>query len=297
MIIPKYLKSGDKIGIFAPARKVQKADADKVAQLFESWGLEPVFAKNLFHENHQFSGTDQQRAADLNDFLLDDSIKAVIAFRGGYGSVRLLPYLNSSYPTPKWIIGYSDITVLHTWANQHLGWASLHATMPLNMIQEGSERIASNESLRKALFGEPETLLLPNHLLDKGGLVQGQLCGGNLSVLCSLLGSNLQLQSHNKLLLLEDLDEYLYHIDRMMQALVRSGVGTEAAAWLIGGMNDMRDNAIPFGFDAEEIISQAHAGLSSPLKYGLESGHIPLNRALIFGMEYALTSGSLVPLG
>ncbi|MHB1279326.1 MAG: S66 peptidase family protein [Bacteroidia bacterium] len=296
MILPPYLREGDRIGLFAPARKIRPEDGEKAAGFLRSWGLIPVFGKNLFKESNQFAGVDRERASDLHDLLMDDSIKAILAFRGGYGSVRLLPYLEKSYPTPKWIIGYSDLTVLHTWANQRLGWASIHATMPVNMIEEGEDRIRSANSLRQALFGSPESITLPAHTLNAGGNASGILCGGNLSVLYSLLGSDLQLDSAGKLLFLEDLDEYLYHVDRMMQAINRSGIGTKAAAWLIGGMSEMRDNAIPFGFSAEEIIGQAHLALSSPLRFGVEAGHIPLNRAMIFGMNYQLGDGLLTPL-
>ncbi len=296
MILPPYLKEGDQIGLFAPARKIRPEDAEKAAAMLRSWGLDPVFGRNLFKESNQFAGMDRERAEDLHDFLMDDSIKAILAFRGGYGSVRLLPHLEKSYPTPKWIIGYSDITVLHTWANQHLGWASMHATMPLNMLEEGEERVLSSQSLRQALFGRPESIKLPSHKLNAGGDARGILCGGNLSVLYSLLGSDLQLDSAGKLLFLEDLDEYLYHVDRMMQAVMRSGIGTKAAAWLIGGMSEMRDNAVPFGYSAEEIIAQAHQSLATPLKFGLEAGHVPLNRALVFGMTYRLEDELLTPL-
>lgn len=296
MIFPPYLKAGDRIGLFAPARKIRQEDAERAAELLRSWGLNPVFGKNIFKESHQFAGVDRERAEDLHELLMDDSIKAILAFRGGYGSVRLLSYLEKSYPTPKWIIGYSDITVLHTWANQQQGWASIHATMPINMLEEGEDRIRSANSLRQALFGSPESLRLPVHNLNANGSATGILCGGNLSVLYSLLGSNLQLDSEGKLLFLEDLDEYLYHVDRMMQAILRSGIGTKAAAWLIGGMSEMRDNAVPFGFSAEEIIAQAHQPLASPLRFGIEAGHIPLNRALVFGMTYQLEEGLLTPL-
>ncbi|MDX5321148.1 MAG: LD-carboxypeptidase [Bacteroidota bacterium] len=291
MKVPDFLKKGDRIGLFAPARKLNREEAEKAMAILKSWGLIPVLGKNIFGDEHQFSGTDEERAEDLHLFLEDPSIKAVIAFRGGYGCVRILPYLADHYAQAKWIIGYSDITVLHTWANQKLGWASLHATMPVNMIQEGPQRIESNESLRKALFGEPETLFVEGNHPPKEAL----LCGGNLSVIYSLLGSDLQLNSKGKFLFLEDLDEYLYHVDRMMQAIVRSGIGSKAAAWLIGGMSDMRDNAIPFGADPREIISNSHKGLVSPLAFGLEAGHQALNRAMIFGIPYRLEGSTLTP--
>jgi len=296
MILPPFLQAGDRIGIIAPARKVQRGEATKAAAIFQSWGLEPVFGKNLFGEDHQFSGTDEERAQDLHSFLMDDSIKAIISFRGGYGSVRLMPHLADSYPTPKWLIGYSDFTVIHTWANQRLGWASIHATMPVNMVMEGEYRQLSNLSLKNALFGKPESLPIPFHTLEKKGESKGQLCGGNLSVLFSLLGSNLQLETQEKLLFLEDLYEYLYHVDRMMQAIKRARILDAAKAIVVGGMSDMRDNAIPFGHSAEEIIASTCSDLNKPLRYGLESGHLPLNRALIFGLDYELKEDLLRPL-
>ncbi len=296
MMLPPFLKPGDRVGLFAPARKLSIAEAERGADILRGWGLEPVFGENLFREAHQFAGTDKERAADLDTFLMDDSIAAVLAFRGGYGCVRILPYLRKHYPNPKWIVGYSDITVLHHWANQKLGWASMHATMPVNMIMDGLERKLSNESLRSALFGEPESLKLPEHPFNRMGNAEGILTGGNLSVIYSLLGSDLQTDSSGKLLFLEDLDEYLYHVDRMMQALIRAGIGTHAAAWLIGGMSDMRDNTIPFGKQAEEIIHEAESALEMPVRYGLEAGHLPLNRALIMGMRYRLEGNLLTPL-
>lgn len=272
------------------------AEVNKACDILITWGLEPVLGMNLLHEHHQFSGTDAERAKDLDDFLKDDSIKAILAFRGGYGSVRLLPFLEKSYPQPKWIIGYSDITVLHTWANQHLGWASLHGTMPINMIDGAPGRYLSNESLKKALFGEPETLLIPHHPLQNDLNAEGLLCGGNLSVLYSLMGSDLQLNSKGKLLFLEDLDEYLYHVDRMMQSVMRSGIGSAAGAWLIGGLTEMKDNAVPFGQNAEEIMASHHASLHSALRFGLEAGHLELNRTLIMGARYRLSENKLEPL-
>jgi len=296
MILPPFLQAGDRIGIIAPARKVQREEAEKAAAIFRSWGLTPVFGKNLFGEDHQFSGTDQERAEDLHEFLMDDSIKAIIAFRGGYGSVRLMPYLAANYPSPKWLVGYSDFTVIHTWANQQLGWASIHGTMPVNMVMEGPEREISNLSLKNALFGKPDSLTVPANPLEKRGSAQGVLCGGNLSVLFSLLGSDLQLDSTDKLLFLEDLDEYLYHVDRMVHALKRAHISEKAKAILVGGMSDMRDNAVPFGHGAEEIIASTLKSEDEVLRFGLEAGHLPLNRALIFGLEYALNEETLRPL-
>lgn len=293
---PPFLKPGDRIGLFAPARKVSRGEAEPAARIIESWGFEPVFGKNLFAADNQLAGTDRQRAEDLHHFLVDPSIKAVLAMRGGYGCVRMMPFLQPIYEKAKWIIGYSDISVLHAWANQKLGWQSIHGTMPINMIQEGEERIISSNSLLKALKGEPETLSMPEHPLQKGGNAEGILTGGNLSVLYSMLGSDLQCESNGKLLLLEDLDEYLYHIDRMMQAMNRSGITKNCAALLIGGMNDMRDNAIPFGKTAEEIISVACSQSFFPLRFGMESGHIPLNRSMIFGANYRLDGQRLIPL-
>ena len=172
----------------------------------------------------------------------------------------------------------------------------MHATMPVNMIMEGEEREISNLSLKNALFGNPESIEFKNHILEKVGHAKGKLCGGNLSVLFSLLGSDLQLNTQNKLLFLEDLDEYLYHIDRMMQGMKRAKILDQANALVVGGMTDMRDNTIPFGYSAEEIIAALWKEQTKPLRFGLASGHTPLNRAMVFGLEYELSEKGLKPL-
>jgi muramoyltetrapeptide carboxypeptidase len=289
-----FLLPGDTIGILAPARKISRQELEPVSALITSWGWKVRYSAHLFGESNQFSGTDAERAEDFLSFLKDPEIKAILCARGGYGSVRVAELLKMPFQHPKWIIGYSDITVFHHWAVQQ-GWESAHATMPVNMKDLSGEAFLSNESLRKMLAGDPETLQLPFHPLNREGSAEGRLTGGNLSVIYSLMGSDLQPDTRGKILFLEDLDEYLYHVDRMMMCLKRGGLLSDLSALIIGGMSGMRDNAVPFGKTAEEIIKSAVEEYKYPVFFGADFGHQPLNRALIHGRTYRLEDNLLIP--
>lgn len=290
-IQPEFLKKGDKIGIVACARKISKEELQPAIDIFQNWGLEVVLGKNIFNADNQFSGTDEERAADLQNMLNDTSIKAVISARGGYGTVRIIDKLDFSTfkKHPKWIIGYSDITVLHSHIH-NMGIQTLHATMPINFkVNE-----EATETLRKALFGEEIHYSFESHALNKNGKAEGILVGGNLSLLYALCGSNSDIDTKRKILFIEDLDEYLYHIDRMMMNLKRSGKLSELAGLIVGGMSDMKDNAIPFGKTAEAIILDAVKEYKYPVCFHFPCGHIDRNLAIILGrkveLEVALTS-------
>jgi len=289
MTIPPYLKRGDKIGIVAPARKISKEEIQFAIDTFEKWGLKVVFGKNLFRNENQYSGSDEQRTEDLQTMLDDDSIRAVISARGGYGTLRIIDKLNFSAfkKNPKWIIGYSDITVLHS----HIHWSfdieTLHATMPINFSKDEE----SVESLRKSLFGEKVSYEFPSHNLNRNGNTLGELVGGNLSLLYSLQGSVSDISTESKILFIEDLDEYLYHIDRMMISLKRSEKLSKLAGLVVGGMTDMKDNQTPFGKTAEEIIFDAVKEFDYPVCFGFPAGHQTKNLALIFGRKARLSVG------
>lgn len=286
MITPPYLKKGDKIGIVAPARKISREELRPAIDIFSSWGLEVVLGKNIFNQQNQFSGSDEQRAEDLQAMLDDSSVKAIISARGGYGTVRIIDKLNFSLfqKNPKWIIGYSDITVLHSHIHTNFGIETLHATMPINFSQN-QEAV---ETLRKSLFGEPLNYQIENHSLNKKGKAEGILIGGNLSLLYALCGSKSDLDTKGKILFIEDLDEYLYHIDRMMMNLKRSGKLENLAGIIVGGMSDMKDNLVPFGKNAEEIILDAVKEYDFPVCFNFPAGHIDRNLALIFGRQISL---------
>src|SRR5665213_2896484 len=216
IITPPFLKSGDTIGICATARKVSRAEMEFAIQTLESWGLFVVLGKNLFEECNQYSGTDEQRVEDLQNFLDDPNIKAVISGRGGYRTLRIIDQLDFSEfkKNPKWIIGYSDITVLHSHIHTNFHIATLHATMPINFGKDNY----STESLRMALFGEPLSYKTENNSKEKNRveICEGELIGGNLSLLYAMQNSVSDIDTNGKILFLEDLDEYLYHIDRMI---------------------------------------------------------------------------------
>lgn len=287
IITPSYLKKGDKIGIVAPARKISREELQPAIDIFSSWGLEVVLGKNIFNQENQFSGSDEERTEDLQTMLDDVSIKAIIGARGGYGTVRIIDKLDFSrfVKNPKWIIGYSDITVLHSHIHTNFGIETLHATMPIN-FPKNAEAV---ETLRKSLFGEPLNYQIENHSLNKKGNAEGILTGGNLSLLYALSATKSDIETKGKILFIEDLDEYLYHIDRMMMNLKRSGKLENLAGLIVGGMSDMKDNAVPFGKNAEEIILDAVKEYNFPVCFNFPAGHIDRNLALIFGRKISLS--------
>lgn len=298
MIQPPFLKKGDKIAILAPARCITFDEVHPAMKLFQKWGLEVILGSYVFNRENQFAGSDNQRAKDFQLMLDDASVRAIICARGGYGTVRIIDKLDFSkfYQNPKWIAGYSDITVLHSHIHRHLGIETLHSTMPLNMPETllGS---ASVESLRKALFGEEITYCKRRGPLDRRGAVEGALTGGNLSMLYSLMGSHSQIDTRGKILFLEDVDEYLYHIDRMMMNLKRAGMLKDLKGLIVGSMHDMKDNAVPFGKTAQQIIASAVKEYKYPLCFDFPSGHGPENVALIMGRKVKLIVDEEVELG
>lgn len=284
MIRPPYLKVGDQIGLVSPARKISMDEIKMAVKMIQNWGLEPVFGSHLFAQDHQFAGSDKQRTTDFQNFLDNPEIRAIISTRGGYGSVRIIDRLNFDHflRFPKWLIGYSDFTVFHSHANAKLKMETLHATMPLTFPEDGQPN-ASTRSLRKALFGELNSHVFEPTKVMRAGSTSGELIGGNLSVLYSLMGSVSEMNFDGKILFIEDLDEYLYHIDRMMVNLKRAGKLKKLAGIIVGGMTDMRDNSIPFGKNAEEIIAEHVEEYKFPVVFGFPAGHFADNRALILG--------------
>ncbi len=281
--------------IISPARKISLKKMQLFIELLKSWELEVLLGQHILKEHHQFAGTDQERLEDFQNALDNPSVKAIICARGGYGSVRIIDQLDFSkfIQSPKWLIGYSDITVFHQHINQNLNIATLHATMPIDYERATTECF---ESLRKVLFGQNYTIVSQNvsvqnlkNNLSKPFNIKGKIVGGNLSIIYSLLGSPSSINTFEKILFIEDLDEYLYHIDRMMMSLKRSGILKNSKALIVGGMNDLHDNSIPFGKNAEEIILDVCQSYDFPVIFNFPAGHIDDNRALIFNKECELT--------
>ncbi len=285
---PPFLKKGSRIGLVAPARKITLNELKPAISIMEGWGLEVVEGKNLYNDQDQYSGSDGERISDMQEMLNDPSIHAVIAARGGYGMLRILDKLDliKFRRKPKWILGYSDITILHSHLHK-VGFETIHCTMPVNFVRDPE----SVESLRKALFGIKSSFEIPHHALNRKGKCEGQVIGGNLSLLYALQGSVSDITTKGKILFLEDLDEYLYHIDRMMISLKRSGKLGKLAGLVVGGMTEMKDNQIPFGKNAEEIIADAVKEYDYPVCFGFPAGHEIKNLALHFGRKARLSVG------
>jgi len=290
MITAAYLKPGDMVGIVAPARKGSREDISAFIELLESWGLMYKFGKNLFGDKDQYSGTDEERAADFSDMLSDPSVRCIIAARGGYGSLRTLRHVDFSKfeKDPKWIAGFSDITVFHAYANKYLNTESLHCLMPVNYKPGIKEIEESAESLRKALFGEKLEYHFPSFHANREGTANAEIVGGNLSILYSLNGTGFFPELRGKILFIEDIDEYLYHIDRMMLNLLHSGSLNNIKALVVGGFTDIKDNTIPFGKDYSEIISEVVEKFKFPVVFSFPAGHQNSNMTLIFGRQMQL---------
>ena len=286
MIVPPYLNLGDAVALAAPARKISKAEIQAAEQWLKSVGFNVFYDDRLFAEEHQFAGSDEVRAQYFQDLLDRDEIKAIWCVRGGYGSARIIDQLDFSRfrQHPKWICGYSDITVFHSHIQRHLQTATLHATMPINVTEENTQTPAV-QSFLAALTGKPLTYEIAPHPLSRQKEFSGILTGGNLSMLYSLAGSPSDIDTAGKVLFIEDLDEYLYHIDRMMLNLKRSGKLTNIKALLVGHLSDMHDNTVPFGKTAEEIVADHCRDLDIPLLFNVPAGHLPDNRAFRMGCK------------
>lgn len=286
---PPQLKSGDRIRLVAPARKVSRAEMQPALDQIKAWGFEAFYTTDLWAEENQFAGADEVRIRDFQAALDDPKCKAILCVRGGYGSVRLIDFLNFDEfeKHPKWIVGYSDPTVFHLSLHQR-GWASLHASMPINFATNSEKSLLS---IYQALSGESYEIQAKPHDFNRLGTSQGEIIGGNLSMIYSLLGSPSSVDTQGKILFLEDLDEYLYHLDRMMWNLKRNGYFERIKALLVGTMSDMNDNLIPFGESAEEIIHRHLKDYDFPVAFGIPAGHQKDNQCLIFGSETYLEIG------
>lgn len=283
MIIPPFLKAGDTVALVCTARKFFPEDAKPAIDLLESWGLNVKLGTTIGLDNFQLGGTDSERAADFQAQLDDENVKAIWCARGGYGTVRIIDSLDFTNfkQHPKWIMGFSDVTVLHSQLNVERV-ASLHSIMPFT-VPTAPEEV--KETLRQALFGETISYLIPSKSYDVNGTASGELVGGNISILYSLLGSKSAIDTKNKILFIEDLDEYLYHIDRMMYNLKRNGYFENVKGIIVGSMTDMHDNEIPFGQNEVQIITEIAKDLSIPIAFQFPAGHQKDNRTLILGKQ------------
>ena len=288
---PPYLQKGDTIAIVAPAGilKNRKEAIDKAKELTESWGLKVVYGKHLFNQNNHFAGTDVERCQDFQDALDNPNIKAIWAARGGYGSVRILDKLDFTKfkQHPKWVIGYSDITAFHNHIH-NLGVETLHAMMGTSMEENSEELVETIATFKKALFGEKLTYTIPSSKKNRKGEVSGKLVGGNIAILASMLGSDSQISTDGKVLFIEEIGEYKYSIDRMLQSLKRAGYFTNVKAVIVGDMTKIKKNTTPWGSSIEDLILEI-VPKNVPILFNFPAGHEADNRALIMGREVSLS--------
>lgn len=284
-LVPSYLTKGDTVLIIGTARARTKETLQPAIEILKRWGLNVETGKNLFKKHHQFAGTDAERAHDLQWAVSHPTAKAVLVAGGGYGTLRIIDSVNFKPAVKhlKWFIGYSDTTVLHARLCQ-LNMACIHGTMAFQFTKHA----AATASLKQLLFGKKTAYVIPKHKLNRLGAARAKVIGGNLSLLYALSGSVDELDTRNKILFIEDLDEQLYHIDRMMLQLRRSGKLRHLKGLIVGGMSDMKDNAVPFGKTAEEIVLEAVKDYAYPVCFGFPAGHIEKNMALYLGIKARL---------
>ena len=289
---PPYLKTGDTVAIVAPSG-ILKNRTDEVQQaqaLLKRWGLHSVVGKHVFSEADHFAGTDDERCEDLQEALDNPKISAIWCARGGYGTVRILDKLDYSKfkQNPKWLIGYSDITALHNQIHNE-GVESLHAIMCVSLPKDESEIEASISTLKNTLFGNPLSYTLKGSSYNKTGTTSGQLVGGNLTMLQTMLGSKTSIDTFGKILFIEEIGEYKYHIDRMLQSLKRAGYFDNCKGVIVGDMTKLRTNTTLWGTSVEQLILDALADYDFPIAFNMPAGHEKDNRALILGRTVQLT--------
>lgn len=280
------LKQGDLVYITAPAKAIEKEYVYYAKEYFETQGFKVLISENCLGNYNYFSGTDEERLSDLQFGIDNPDVKAIICARGGYGCVRILDRIQwaNMLREPKWIVGFSDVTVFHQ-RLQRFGLPSIHATMPLNFQKNSPEAL---DTLNHALSGKEYSITTVSSVFNKPGIASGKLVGGNLSILYSLLGTDDQIDYSNTILIIEDLAEHLYHIDRMLYAFEKAGIFNKIKGLIVGGMTELQDTAIPFGKSIEEIILQHFIYRNIPITFDFPVGHINDNRAIVLGNFWQL---------
>jgi muramoyltetrapeptide carboxypeptidase len=290
-IKPDYLKSGDTIAIIAPSGVLNNRNQaiENAKKLIVEWGLVPIIGKNIYKKNYHFAGNDKQRLDDLQWAFDHKNIKAIWCARGGYGSIRIIDQLSFDQfkKYPKWLIGYSDITVLHNKLN-NLGFETIHGMMAVNMEENQKEINESIESLKNCLFGELKSYHINNNKYNRIGKSSGILVGGNLTLLVAQLGSSSEIDTKDKILFIEEIGEYKYHIDRMLQSLKRAGFFDNCNGVLIGDMSEIKINSPSWGSSVNELIYDVLKPYKFPISFGIQSGHLKHNESLIFGRNIDL---------
>lgn len=289
MIIPPYLKKGDTIGIICPAGFMPMDKVENCIITLKNWGFKVVVGKTVGNQFNYFSGTDIERLSDLQTMLDDTSIKAILCGRGGYGISRIIDNIDfrSFKKNPKWIIGYSDITLLHSHINNRFKIATIHSPMAAAFNDDGfkNKYVAS---LQKAIKGSKAAYQCQTHSFNKIGKATAELVGGNLCMIAHTLGTKSAYKTNNKILFIEDIGEYIYNIDRMFIQLKRSGLLENLCGLIIGGFTDLKDTTLPFGKNVYQIIHEHIQQYNIPICFDFPVGHQTENYALKIGIEYTL---------
>ena len=280
-----------KIAIAAPARKVSPEEMEFAIHWLHDHGFESVFDNRLYAVDNIAAGSDTLRASIIQEYMDRDDIDAIWMARGGYGSIRIIDKLDFTrfIEHPKPIVGFSDVTVFHGKLSR-LGIPSIHASMPHILANKTPEAL---QSLIDALTGKPLHYEWPAHPLNRPGEAEGVIVGGNLSVLCGMLGSNSFPDTDGRIFFIEEVDEYIYHVERMMYALKRAGKLQNLKALIVGGLTEIHDNPDPFGKPVEQAIFDVVKDYDYPVVFGFPAGHQPENRAIVFGEKAKITVGEI----
>ncbi|MGY0390961.1 S66 peptidase family protein [Bizionia sp. KMM 8389] len=286
LIQPPYLKAGDTVAIVAPSGilKNRQTEVNRAIKLLESWGLHALIGDHVFSNGNHFAGTDTERCEDFQKAMNNPTVSAIWAARGGYGSVRILDKLDYSQlkKNPKWLIGYSDITALHNDFHNE-GFKTIHAMMCTSLTADTSGLDQTVGTFKKALFGQPLSYTLQGSNYNKTGTVSAPIVGGNLTILHTMLGSDSSIDTTGKILFIEEIGEYKYHVDRMLQSLKRAGYFDNCAGVLVGDMTKMRRNTTNWGSSIEQLILDVLSEYDFPVAFNMPAGHETDNRALILG--------------
>lgn len=291
MIFPKSLRKDSTIGIVSPAGKIDSETIHFAEKYLHSMGYKVAIGANATNSFHQYAGNDEHRASDLQLMLNRSDVDAIFCARGGYGTIRIIDKIDFTHflENPKWIIGFSDITVLHACLQNKLGVASIHGPMPKN-FPDKSKDDDDMQSLFNILHGELPQYKFKPHLLNRNGEAEGILIGGNLSLIYAMRATHLDAEPHGKILFIEDLSEYLYHLDRMMQNLKMSGFLRQLSGLVVGQFTDMKDNDVEYGQDAYEIILDAVREYDYPVIFGFPAGHANINLPMVFGKRVKMSA-------
>ncbi|WP_192820401.1 LD-carboxypeptidase [Rufibacter sp. LB8] len=288
MIQPPFLQPGDSVAVVSTSNFTEQAYIDQLVEILKSWGLKPVLGKSIGARQGSFAGSDRLRQQDLQEMLDRPDIKAIFETMGGYGIIRIVEDLdfNAFKKQPKWVIGYSDTTFLHSHLQGMLNVASLQATMAAD-LEVGYQKM-SWETLRKALFGEKLAYSVAAHPLNRLGEAKGTLTGGTLSILCNAKGTLTDTDTNGKILFLEETSEHKYRVDSYLQSLKRARKFDYLRGLVVGNLTEIEEDDPPFGMEAEEIILEAVKDYDFPVCFGFPAGHGPVNKALYFGVPLQL---------